>query len=210
MYKVLSATPSPYARKVRILLAEKGVPFDLVTEVPWNDDTTTGHHNPLEKVPVLILPNGQAVYESRFICEWIAAHHPDPPLEPSDPLDRLAVRQFEVLADGICDALILMFFENSRGDGRSAAWFDRQLRKVDGGLRALDAMISDGDWAWGDGFSMADISTGSVLAYIAMRWPDHPWRRRHPRLSALSDRLETRPSFAATRPTPQRIVAQVV
>ena len=210
MYKVLSATPSPYARKVRICLAEKRVPFDLVTEVPWNDDTTTGQHNPLEKVPVLILPDGGAVYESRFICEWIAAHHPDPALEPTDPLDRLAVREFEVLADGICDALVLMFFENNRGDGRSEAWFQRQLRKVDGGLGALDGLISDGDWTWGNRFSMADITTGCVLGYIAMRWPDHPWRARHPRLAALSDRLEMRESFAATRPTPQKIVATVV
>ncbi len=53
--KLISATPSPYARKVRIALAEKGIPFDLVTEVPWNADATTPDHNPLGKLPVLIL-----------------------------------------------------------------------------------------------------------------------------------------------------------
>ena len=69
MMKLLSATPSPYARKVRIALAEKGLPFELVTEVPWNADTTTPKYNPLEKVPVLILEDGTTVYESRHILE---------------------------------------------------------------------------------------------------------------------------------------------
>ena len=54
MYKVISATPSPYARKVRIALAEKGVPFELITEVPWDATTKTPDYNPLEKLPILI------------------------------------------------------------------------------------------------------------------------------------------------------------
>ena len=67
MLKLISATPSPYARKVRITLAEKGIPFELVTEVPWDSTTQTPRHNPLEKLPVLILYDGSSVYESRFI-----------------------------------------------------------------------------------------------------------------------------------------------
>ena len=58
MYQLLSATPSPYARKVRIALAEKGIPFELLTEVPWNKTTQTPKHNPLEKLPVLITEDG--------------------------------------------------------------------------------------------------------------------------------------------------------
>jgi glutathione S-transferase len=54
MYRLISATPSPYARKVRIALTEKGIPFELVTEVPWDSDTSTPQYNPLEKLPVLI------------------------------------------------------------------------------------------------------------------------------------------------------------
>jgi hypothetical protein len=56
MYKLISATPSPYARKVRIQLAEKGIPFELITEVPWNADTQTPRYNPLEKLPVYFVP----------------------------------------------------------------------------------------------------------------------------------------------------------
>ena len=43
MYQLISATPSPYARKVRIALAEKGLPFELLTEVPWDSTTRTPH-----------------------------------------------------------------------------------------------------------------------------------------------------------------------
>ena len=82
MYKLLSAKPSPYARKVRIHLAEKGIPFELVTEVPWNSDTQTPRWNPLEKLPVLICEDGQSVFESRYISEWIEIKHPENPLVP--------------------------------------------------------------------------------------------------------------------------------
>ena len=71
MYKLISATPSPYARKVRIQLAEKEIPFELITEVPWHSETQTPRWNPLEKLPVLICPNGESVFESRYINEWV-------------------------------------------------------------------------------------------------------------------------------------------
>lgn len=82
MLKLISATPSTYARKVRISLHEKNIPFELVTEVPWNSTAQTPQYNPLEKLPVLIVPtegipdldlppsqDGKptAVYESHFI-----------------------------------------------------------------------------------------------------------------------------------------------
>ena len=69
--RLISATPSPYARKVRIALAEKVIPFELVTEVPWNDDTCLPQHNPLEKLPVLLPDEGPPVYQSSHIMEWL-------------------------------------------------------------------------------------------------------------------------------------------
>ena len=80
MMKLLSATPSPYARKVRIALAEKGLRFELVTDAPWNAETTTPRYNPIEKVPVLILEDGTTVYESRHILEYLEVKYPDPSL----------------------------------------------------------------------------------------------------------------------------------
>ena len=206
MYQLISATPSPYARKVRIQLAEKDIPFELITEVPWNDDTQTPRWNPLEKLPVLLLPDGGSVFESRYINEWIELKHPEPPLVPKDVDGQLAVKRFEVIVDGACDALVLMFWENARAEAhRSAPWFARQQRKLDGALTELDRVIGEREFAYGNAFTLADVASGTLLRYLTVRWPDNPWRSRYPQLAAYSDRLEERPSFATTRPVPQQI-----
>lgn len=209
--RLISATPSPYARKVRIALAEKGIPFELITEVPWNDDTATPQYNPLEKLPVLLLPDGGSVYESHYILEWLEAMCPTPPLVPADIAGRLAARQVEVLADGVCDANVLMFWERHRPAGQqSAPWMARQMRKIEGGVRALADIAGERDWVVGDRFGLADIATGTVLGYLTVRFPAFDWRGRHANLARLSDRLEQRPSFKATMPVPQVISDAVV
>jgi len=212
MMKLISATPSPYARKVRIALAEKDLPFQLITEVPWNSTTQTPQYNPLEKLPVLIFEDGSSVYESRFILEVIEARWPQPSLLPTGGIEQvLAARQVEVIADGICDAVVLLFWERHRpAEQQSAEWIARQRRKVDGGLRALAGIAGDRAWVVGDRFGLADIAAGTVLRYLEVRFPEQPWRRDHPNLAALSDRLEQRPSFAATVPVPQVISDKVV
>ena len=211
MLKLISATPSPYARKVRIALAEKDIPFELVTEVPWNSTTATPQYNPLEKLPVLIFEDGSSVYESRYILEVIEARWPEPPLLPADSWERLAARKVEVIADGICDACVLLFWERHRPiEQQSAEWIARQRRKVDGGLRALAEIAGDREWVVGDGFGLADIATGTVLRYLDVRFPEHPWRSQYPNLVALSARLEERPSFANSVPVPQVISDKVV
>ena len=211
MMKLLSATPSPYARKVRIALAEKGIPFELVTEVPWDSTTQTPRYNPLEKLPVLIMDDGTSVYESRFILEYLEAKFPTPPLLPDSIDDRLAARQVEVLADGVCDAFVLLFWERHRPAAQqSQEWMARQQRKIDGGLAALARVAGDREFVIGDRFGLADIVTGTVVAYLAVRDPRQPWRERHPNLGRLSDRLEQRESFRTTRPVPQVISDKVV
>lgn len=206
MYRLISATPSPYARKVRIQLAEKAIPFELITEVPWNSDTRTPQFNPLEKLPVLICEDGTSVYESRFINEWIEMKHPSPPLVLGDVDGILAVKRFEILADGVCDALVLLFFEKARTpDKRSPEWTARQQRKVDGGLRELARLLGDGEFCVGGRFTLADAACGTAVRYLDVRWPDNPWRRNHPNLSAFSDRMERRPSFAGSVPYAQVI-----
>lgn len=207
MYRLISATPSPFARKVRIALIEKGIPFELQTEVPWHADTATPAYNPLEKLPVLITGDGSGIYESRFILEWLEVMHPRPALLPAEPLAALAARQVEVICDGICDATVLLFFERRR-EAPSLPWMARQRRKVDGGIAALAGLVEKG--AIGQGFGLAEICAGTVLRYLAVRFAEHPWRTDYPALAALSDGLEQRPSFAATAPVPQMITEAVV
>jgi len=210
-YTLLSATPSPYARKVRIALLEKGVPFTLRTEVPWHEATETRQHNPLEKLPVLIPEDGgEPVYESRFILEWLEHRHPTPPLLPKDPALAIEARRIEVVADGVCDAGVLLFFEEQRPEP-SAPWMARQQRKLDGGVAWLARRIeaAGGGFLCGE-FGLADIAAGAALGWLTVRRPNVRWGERYPVLSDWAARLEQRPSFAATRPVAQSITEAVV
>ncbi|MGE0765729.1 MAG: glutathione S-transferase C-terminal domain-containing protein [Hyphomicrobiaceae bacterium] len=211
MYTVLSATPSPYARKVRIALIEKGIPFTLKTEVPWDAETETPKWNPLEKLPVLITEAGEGIYESRFILEWLEARHPTPPMLPDEVDACLAARQMEVLADGVCDAFVLHFWERHRApEHQSAEWLARQRRKIDGGLQEIARRIGTREFAIGDRFGLGDIAAATVAGYLTVRWPDLKWRDAYPHLAAYCDRMERRSSFAATKPVPQKISDKVV
>ncbi len=212
MMRLLSATPSPYARKARIALAEKGLPFELVSEVPGNADASAPRHNPLGKIPVLILDDGTTVYESRLILEWLEVKHPRPPLFPADPDELLAAKRLEVLADGVCDAFVLLFWERRRPEAhRSLPWMDRQTRKIEGGLREVARLVPPGSrHCVGDRFGLADIAVGTMLGYLLARFPELDWTAAHPHLADLHARLSERPSFAATVPVPQRIEPGVV
>lgn len=230
MLKLISATPSPYARKVRIALAEKSIPFELITEVPWDSTTATPEHNPLEKLPVLILPSDSstgnstpsdprlhptAVYESHHIMEYIEDTYPDPPLLPTSPAARLFARRVEVVADGVCDAGVLGFFERQREPARrSPEWEARQRRKIDGGLRALDEWVrgagEGAEFMLGDKLGLADIATVSAVGWIKIRWGEMKIEERFPALAKYCARLEERESFRTTRPSPQTMKDKVV
>lgn len=210
MYTLISATPSPFARKVRIALIEKGLPFHLQTEVPWDSTTSTPRHNPLEKLPILLLPDGSSVYESSFILEYLELKHPEVPLLPSDVDGRLAARRLEVLCDGVCDAVVLSLFEKLRDGGGSPEWLARQRRKIEGGTAEMARLAGGREFAVGDRFGLGDIAVGTAVGYLSLRFPELRWRDLHPALSGFADRLARRPSFRATEPTVQTIRDKVV
>ncbi len=209
--RLISATPSPFARKVRIALIEKGIPFDLLTEVPWNDDTSLPQYNPLEKLPVLLPPGGEPLFQSSYILEWLERRHPEPALLPKDDDGILAHKRLEVIADGMCDAVVLILFERMRSQGQqSEPWIMRQDRKINGGLKALSAAVGDKPYALGDSFGLADIAIGSVLGYLGVRYAQLDWRAAYPNLATYADGLFARPSFADSMPAPQTIRDRVV
>jgi glutathione S-transferase len=211
MYKLISATPSPYARKVRIALAEKQIPFELITEVPWDKTTATPKHNPLEKLPILILADGSSVYESSFILQYLELKHPETPLLPADIDGKIAARRFEVLADGVCDAFVLSFFELMRPEAmQSPEWIARQRRKIDGGVAEMARLTGGREFAVGDRFSLGDIAVGTALGYLSVRFPELDWRGQYSSLEAFCARMEERPSFQGSVPVAQKISDKVV
>jgi glutathione S-transferase len=146
--------------------------------VPWDSTTQTPAYNPLEKLPVLIADSTSppiSVYESHFILEWLETKYPPPAyaamLSVTNPDDNLFAKQVEVLCDGMCDALVLLFFERQRREeARSKERMERQMRRVDGGLGALSQWVGRGEgemkFLVNGEFGLADVAAGSVLGYL--------------------------------------------
>jgi glutathione S-transferase len=201
--KLIGALTSPYVRKVRVVMAEKKLDFQLVLEDVWNSDAILDA-NPLGKVPCLVMEGGESIFDSRVIVEYLDTLSPVGKLIPPSGRERAEVRTWEALADGVMDAAILARLEATwKGrspEQRSQAWIDRQLSRIDSGVGAMARLLGDKAWCNGNHFSLADIAVGCALAYLDFRFPQIDWRERHPGLSRLAAKLQTRPSFAETAP----------
>jgi len=204
--KLIIAKPSPYARKVRIVLQERNIPYDEIIDVPWNPEAVASQHNPLGKIPILLLDDDSIIYESSVIAEYLETLEREPKLIPADPALRVAVKQIEALADGVCDAIVLSVLEQQRSpDKQSVDWLLRQRAKIEAGVADFDRRLGNRTWLVADEYSLADIAVACALAYLDLRLPQYNWRDTYPRLVKFSERLEKRPSFQASRPEPQEI-----
>ncbi|OWY38675.1 glutathione S-transferase [Xenophilus sp. AP218F] len=199
--KLIASLTSPYARKVRIVLAEKKIDCPFEEDIPWNADSHVSDYNPLGKVPVLELDDGSPLYDSRVIVEYLDNSSPVSRLLPQENRQLIATRRWEALADGIIDAAVTILLETRRpADKQMQEIIDRQMGKIDRGLDVLSKDLADRQWCNGVGYSLADIAVGCCLAYLEFRFPAIDWRDRHPNLASLLERLNTRQSFIDTVP----------
>jgi glutathione S-transferase len=199
--KLIASPTSPYARKVRIALAEKKMEFQVVETSPWEGDNPVHAYNPLGKLPVLVLDDGTNLFDSRVIVEYIDSVSPVSRLIPEPARQRIVVRRWEALADGVCDAAALIVLEKRRpAKAQSADWIARQQRKVTEGINELARELADKAWCNGEAYSLADIATGCALGYLDMRYPDLDWRGEFDNLARLAEKLAKRASFADTKP----------
>jgi glutathione S-transferase len=199
--KLIGSLTSPYVRKVRIVLAEKKIDYDLVLDSPWTENTQVTAHNPLGKVPVLVLDDDSTLYDSRVIAEYLDMVAPNNRLLPASGRERISVKRWEALADGVLDAAVTAFLESRRPDGeRSASWIARQRGKIDLALKAMSDDLGEQQWCHGNGLSLADIAVGCALGYISFRLDDIRWAEQHSNLSQLYEKLMQRPAFADTVP----------
>ncbi|MCX7168981.1 MAG: glutathione S-transferase N-terminal domain-containing protein [Proteobacteria bacterium] len=199
--KLLGSLTSPYVRKARIVLAEKKIEYDLVLDSPWLEKTSVPRHNPLGKVPVLLLDDDSTLYDSRVIVEYLDTVSPNNRLIPSSGRERITVKRWEALADGVLDATVAALLETKRPKGeKSSSWIKRQRGKVMAGLQAMADDLGEHAWCHGNAFSLADIAVGSALGYVEFRFPDIDWREPHANLAKLYVKLMQRPSFVDTVP----------
>ncbi len=202
--KLVGSLTSPYVRKVRIFLAENNIGYDFDVDIPWNVGSHVPDYNPLGKVPVLILDDGAALFDSRVIVEYLDSTSSTLRLIPESNRDRIMVKRWEALADGICDAAATIFLERKRPDTlQSLEWIARQQKKVALGLEAAARELSDKKWCEGNAYTLADIALCCALSFLVFRFPEIEWRNTFPNLANLADTLEGRASFMETVPKVQ-------
>ena len=200
--QLIGSLTSPFVRKVRIVAAEKFVDYELVVDIPWDEATRVPEYNPLGKVPVWVLEDGKTLFDSRVIVEYLEHVSPVGHLLPKDARPRIAVKRWEALADGVCDAAALVFLERKRPvEKQDPDWIKRQLAKVEAGVKMMSDDLGNQNWCTGEFFCLADVAVGCALGYLEFRFPEIDWRRQHTNLSELFDRMMQRPAFKDTIPT---------
>lgn len=201
MPKLFYADASPYARKVRVVAAEKGlahlVPPVAVGVSPVNRNADVAAANPLAKIPALALDDGTTLFDSRVICAWLDAQAPAPRLIPEGEARWTALTQ-EALADGLMDAAILWRYENFLRPEplRWAEWSAGQFAKVTAALDALEAAAP----GFAGRVDIGTIAAACALGYLDFRFADRPWREGRPQLAAWFEAFAARPSMVATQP----------
>jgi glutathione S-transferase len=183
--KLIGSDGSPYVRKVRVVLAEKKIDYQYVRDDVWSPQSVVAHANPLGKVP-----------------EYLDTVTPIARLIPPSGRERVEVRCWEALADGLLDAAILIRIESTQRPEalRSADWVARQTGKVDAALASMANGLEDKAFCSGGKYSLADIAVGCALGYLDFRFPQIDWRTRHENLSRHADKLLARQSFLDTAP----------
>ncbi len=196
--KLFCTLTSPYARKVRVVLAEKKIDYELVIESPRTSEVIS-HYNPLARVPVLVLDDDSSIFDSSVIVEYLDNVAPNSKLMPQPNRERIEVKCREALADGLLDAAVAIRMELQRPDDvRDHAAIGRNHLVIGRSLQAMEHHLGDNTWCMGTHFGLADIAIGCALGYLDFRFSGIDWRPAQPNLTRLYEKLMQRPSFIET------------
>jgi glutathione S-transferase len=199
--KLIGSYASPFVRKARIVLVEKRIEYEFVVDNPNDAGSRVSDFNPLGKVPVLVTDDGASIYDSSVIVEYLDTVSPVGRLIPEPGRQRIQVKRWEALADGLMEAAVLSVLERRRpAEQQSREWIERQNRKVNQGLRAASHDLAERTWCAGDAYTLADIALGCALGYLNFRFPDLDWRAQYPNLKRHANKLFKRAPFEATEP----------
>jgi glutathione S-transferase len=199
---VLRSSPaSPFGRKVKIAAALLGLSDRITIEMADTGDPNDSlrGQNPLGKIPTLLLENGDALYDSRVIVEYLDTLAGGGRLIPPGP-GRFEALRGQALADGLMDAALLQVLEARwrPEERREPTWLDHQRGKVERALAEAEARLSDPPEA----FHIGHVALAAALGYLDLRFEGR-WRQAHPKLVAWLDDFERRvPAFGATRFVP--------
>jgi glutathione S-transferase len=199
--RLIGSLSSPFVRKVRVVMSEKRIEYEFVVDVPSDPATRVSEFNPLGKVPVLVTDDGMNLFDSPVIVEYLDSISPVARLIPEPARQRIQVRRWEALSDGILDAAVLLVQEGRRpAELQSDAVIARQRAKIDRALAFAALDLGEKTWCSGEAYSLADIALACALGFLDFRFRDIAWRVRHSNLARHADKLLSLPPFQATIP----------
>ena len=202
--KLLDGGRAPNPRRVRVFLAEKGieVPMEAIDmgELGHKGETVSSH-NPLQRLPVLVLDDGSALCESVAICRYFEELHPDPPLMGVDALDKARVEMWQRRMEMNLLLLVANVFRHAHP--AMATWEVPQIKefseanrpKVITTLNWLNDELAHRQFIAGDRFTIADITAMIALDFLKPARLEIPPELSH--LLAWYDRVKQRPSASA-------------
>jgi glutathione S-transferase len=190
---------SPFVRKVMVLLHETGLidSVQLESVDGWSEPDALISENPLSMVPTLVLDDGQVLFDSPVICDYLDRQHNGPLMVPSGDM-RWRVLRDQALADGILDCAVLIFMELQKrpAEQRWAWWLTLKQRAI---TRSVDALEVDAA-ALAERVDLGTISIAVALSYLDLRGAVGDWRKGRPALSEWHVAFASRASMTATAP----------
>jgi glutathione S-transferase len=196
--KLHSTITSAYARKVWVVAHETGL-IERITRIATNPhhDEYLRKDNPLCRVPALVLDNGEVLFDSPVICEYLDSLHNGAKLFPAAGQARWGALRLQAVGDGILDANVSRRNELIRDPGeQSRGWIERQIMGVEAAYAWLEERIEQ---LQSKPLTIGHIAVGCALGYSDVRFGDDTWRSRRPKLAAWHAEFEKRPSMAATQ-----------
>lgn len=188
---------SPYVRKVVVLALELGLNDKLqrepLTLSPYEPNPDVTALNPLGKIPVLVTDDGEALFDSIVICEYLAAQANDTQWFPPAGAKRWAALRANAVADGMLEAAQLVRFESVRPEAvRYDKWSAAQNAKLDRAFTFLESNLPAQD-------DIGGIAVAAAIGWLDFRFPQLQWRDRAPKLAAWLAGFEKRESVRSTR-----------
>jgi glutathione S-transferase len=197
--KLYGSPTSPYVRKARVLIKEKHIDCEFVTEDPWPEDSAIPRRNPLGKVPVLEIAPENYLFESVFVTHYLD-NLDGRPLQPKDAAGYWQAQWWQALGNGIIDAVIARVLETRRpADKQWAEKLAREEARVRRATRVGESAFKGWDYLVGNTFTLADLVMGVALQYVDFRYP-HDWRSGAPKLARWHAGVVRRASFEETLP----------
>jgi len=200
--KLIGANISPFVRKVRVALAEKGLSYDHDPMIPVGVSDEYRRLHPLGKIPTLT-DGDKVIPDSSAICVYLERLQPDPALYPSDGYELSRAVWFEEFADaGLINGTIVLFQERLLGpvffkrDGDEAKVKEALETTIPPLFDYLERELGDSDWLVGNRYGIADLAVGTQFVNFA-HGKGEVDAARWPKLAAYVERLHTRPSFKA-------------